>query len=65
MSTTRTRRTITAIVVVWILGLLLVLAMWQRVDAACGEGGQAPATAVDCVTVPGVEQAVAPSPRNG
>jgi hypothetical protein len=32
-----TRRTIAAVVTVWILGLLLVLGMWQRVDASCGE----------------------------
>jgi hypothetical protein len=30
-----TRRTLAAVVTVWVVGLLLVLGMWQRVDAAC------------------------------
>jgi hypothetical protein len=44
-----TRRTIAAVVTVWILGLLLVLGMWQRVDAACQDAAD-PAAA--CLAPP-------------
>jgi hypothetical protein len=45
------RRTIAAMVTVWILGLFLVLGLWQRVDAACDEHAtDRPATG--CATTP-------------
>jgi hypothetical protein len=37
VSPAATRRTLAAIVTVWVLGLLLVLGLWQRVEAACGD----------------------------
>jgi CHASE2 domain-containing sensor protein len=37
VSSATTRRTIAAVVTVWVLGLLLVLGLWQRVEAACGD----------------------------
>ncbi|MEX0836372.1 MAG: hypothetical protein WD010_09790 [Nitriliruptor sp.] len=57
MSPARTRRTVATIVAVWLVGLLLVLGLWQRVDAACGPDGAGFEAATDCNTVRGVDQA--------
>jgi hypothetical protein len=37
VSPAATRRTLAAVVTVWVLGLLLVLGLWQRVEATCGD----------------------------
>jgi hypothetical protein len=55
----RTRRTVAAVVTVWLFGLLLVLGMWQQVDAAC-DGADTTAADAACAPLPG--PADAPSP---
>jgi hypothetical protein len=54
VSPAATRRTLAAVVTVWVLGLLLVLGMWQRVEAACGDGS-APAPA-ECTAADGADR---------
>jgi hypothetical protein len=49
VSPASTRRTTAAVVTVWVLGLLLVLGLWQGAQASCGDEGAAQAAGV-CVT---------------
>lgn len=55
--TARTRRMIGVIIAVWLFGLLVVLALWQQVDAACRDGGATEPALTDCAPVPGAEAA--------
>jgi hypothetical protein len=51
VSPAATRRTLAAVVTVWVLGLLLVLGLWQRVEAACGD--ETAPVAAECTAVDG------------
>lgn len=45
MTPAATRRTTAAVVTVWVVGLLLVLGLWQSVEASCGDEAAARAPA--------------------
>lgn len=49
MTRTASRRVLVTVVTVWLTGLLLVLGLWQRVDAACTDRAHDGAT-IDCAS---------------